>query len=170
MKRSAWPLESDQTFKNNIKNSGRKGLKAARGMGLLTYRTFEAYKERQTDDDGRLDDFRASSYIQYQGKKLADRFHAHCYWFLTKCLDSHNIGRGRGGVEKALSKIKIPVTVISISTDCLVPSSEQKIYSKTHTQCQIPRNRLPFWPRWFSDRGGNYRIYFKAGFWTHFCP
>ena len=123
-------LEADQTFYDNEENTGRKGLEAARGMGLVTYRTFEAYKERQTDDDGRIDDFRASSYIRYQGKKLADRFHAHNYWYLSKCLDSHNIGRDRGGVKNALSKINIPVSVIGISTDHLVPTSEQKFLAK----------------------------------------
>ena len=101
-------------------------MRAARGVGLVTYRTYEAYKQTQSDNDGRIDDFRAASYIRYQGEKLVNRFHAHCYWYLTKCLDTHDLGRDRGGLEKALQKIRARARVIGISTDRLVPIAEQK--------------------------------------------
>lgn len=119
-------LTADPSFYENIETAGQSGMRAARGIGLLTYRTYEAYKLTQSDNDQRLDDFKAASYIRYQGDKLVRRFHAHCYWYLTKCLDSHNIGRGRGGLEKALKSIEIPTTVIGIKTDRLVPTAEQK--------------------------------------------
>lgn len=119
-------LTADKSFFENDDLAGRDGMKAARGIGLLTYRTYEAYKKQQSDNDGRLDDFRAASYIQYQGDKLVNRFHAHCYWFLTKCLDTHDLGRDRGGLEKALQEISIPTLVIAIKTDRLVPPAEQK--------------------------------------------
>ena len=119
-------LTADRSFFGNEPTSGQAGMKAARGIGLLTYRTYEAYVETQTDNDQRIDGFMAASYIQYQGGKLVNRFHAHCYWFLTKCLDSHNLGRERGGLVKALESISIPTQVISIDTDRLVPPLEQK--------------------------------------------
>lgn len=119
-------LMADRTLYENESDSGDSGLKAARAIGLLTYRTYEAYVALQTDEDERIENFKAASYIQYQGDKLVNRFHAHSYWFLTKCLDSHNIGRGRGGVIKVLESITIPSLVISLSTDRLVPPAEQK--------------------------------------------
>ncbi len=119
-------LTADQSFYENTETAGQAGMKAARGLGLLTYRTYEAYKALQSDNDGRIDDFRAASYIRYQGEKLVKRFHAHCYWYLGKCLDSHDLGRNRGGVEAALKQIEIPTTVIGISNDRLVPVAEQK--------------------------------------------
>lgn len=123
-------LTADKSFYENDALSGQDGMKAARGIGLLTYRTYEAYKKLQTDDDERLDDFSAASYIRYQGDKLVKRFHAHCYWFLTKCLDTHDLGRGRGGVEKALQQINIPTLVIGINSDKLVPAAEQKFIAQ----------------------------------------
>ena len=123
-------LTADKSFFNNDETAGQDGMRAARGIGLLTYRTYEAYKLTQSDEDGRLDDFSASSYIRYQGDKLVKRFHAHCYWFLTKCLDTHDLGRGRGGLEKALGGINIPSLAIGIKTDRLVPVAEQKLIAQ----------------------------------------
>lgn len=123
-------LTADKSFYENHETAGNDGMRAARGIGLLTYRTYEAYKQTQTDYDERLDDFKAASYIRYQGDKLVNRFHAHCYYYLTKCLDTHNIGRGRGGTEKVLKSIKIPTLVIGISSDRLVPPPEQKFIAR----------------------------------------
>jgi homoserine O-acetyltransferase len=123
-------LTADPSFYHNDEKAGQAGMKAARGIGLLTYRTYEAYKKLQTDDDGRLDDFSAASYIRYQGEKLVKRFHAHCYWYLSKCLDTHDVGRNRGGLAKALESIKIPTQVIGIATDRLVPTEEQKLMAR----------------------------------------
>jgi homoserine O-acetyltransferase len=78
-----------------------------------------------------MDDFSASSYIRYQGDKLVNRFHAHCYWYLTKCLDTHNLGRDRGGLEPALQGISTRTKVIGIKTDRLVPLEEQQFIA-TH--------------------------------------
>jgi homoserine O-acetyltransferase len=123
-------LTADKSFFQNNNKAGQDGMRAARGIGLLTYRTYEAYKLTQSDDDGRIDDFKAASYIRYQGDKLVNRFHAHCYWFLTKCLDSHDLGRNRGGLEKALNSIHIPSKIIGIRTDRLVPVAEQKFMAE----------------------------------------
>lgn len=129
-------LTADKTFFGNDHESGQAGMRAARGIGLLTYRTYEAYKLTQSDHDGRLDDFSAASYIRYQGDKLVNRFHAHCYWYLTKCLDTHDLGRGRGGVQNALQQIRVPSLAIGIATDRLVPLAEQKFIA-----AHLPRGR-----------------------------
>lgn len=119
-------IQADPTWKENRDDAGAEGLMAARGMGLVSYRTFEAYKYGQTDEDDKIDDFRAASYIRYQGRKLERRFYAQCYWYLTKALDAHHIGRRRGGAEAALSKLHQPALVLSINTDLLIPPGEQE--------------------------------------------
>ena len=124
-------LKADHSFYENSETAGQNGLRAARGIGLLTYRTYEIYKHTQTDTDHRLEGFKAASYIRYQGDKLANRFHAHCYYFLTKCLDSHNPARGHGSLTETLYSIYIPTLVIGISSDKLVPVAEQKFLA-TH--------------------------------------
>lgn len=120
-------IESDPTFGEKNKTAGARGLKTARAIGMLTYRSYQAFNDTQSDNDDRLEQFSAESYINYQGDKLVNRFNAYSYRLLTKTMDSHNIGRGRGSVEKALAQIKCPVLVISITTDFLCPPAEQHL-------------------------------------------
>lgn len=123
-------IQADPSWRDNTDAGGSAGLKAARGMGLIGYRTFESYKNNQTDVDDRLDSFRAASYIRYQGDKLLRRFYAQCYWYLTKALDTHHIGRGRGGAEQALNQLHTPALVVAINTDVLIPPSEQRFLAE----------------------------------------
>ncbi|MTI31611.1 homoserine O-acetyltransferase family protein [Xanthovirga aplysinae] len=120
-------LEADGSWGERSEDAGKNGLKAARGVGTLTYRSIETFINRQTDQDlNKVNGFKASSYIEHQGKKLVDRFNAHSYWHLSKALDTHNIGRNRGSVESLLQQINIPFLIIGISSDMLIPASEQQ--------------------------------------------
>jgi homoserine O-acetyltransferase len=121
-------IEADPTWKDVKPNAGAKGLKAARAVGMLTYRNYAIFKEKQTDaDPEKMDDFKASSYINYQGDKLVNRFNAYSYWLLTKSMDSHHLARGRGGDLKAtLASIQTPTLIIGINSDILCPLAEQK--------------------------------------------
>jgi len=85
-------IEADQSWTNDEDNSGAAGLRAARAIGLLSCRTIEAYRETQSDTDERSDNFRASSYMKYQGEKIVRRFFSQSYWQLTKILDTYNVG------------------------------------------------------------------------------
>ncbi len=120
-------IETDPTFGETNINAGAKGLKTARAIGMLTYRTYKAFVNTQTDDDDRTSDFKAESYIHHQGDKLVKRFNAYSYWLLTKSMDSHNVARGRGKMEDVLKKIKAKTICIGISSDHLCPVDEQKL-------------------------------------------
>ena len=120
-------ITADRTFYANTPEGGQKGLKAARSIALLSYRSYKTYSiTQQEEKDTLVDDFKASSYQNYQGDKLVKRFNAYSYWYLTKTMDSHNVGRGRHGVEKALSLIKARTLVIGIKSDVLFPIEEQQ--------------------------------------------
>jgi homoserine O-acetyltransferase len=120
-------ITADRTFYANTPDGGKKGLKAARSIALLSYRGYKTYSiTQQEEKDNVVDDFRASSYQNYQGEKLVNRFNAYSYWFLTKTMDSHNVGRGRHGIEKALSLIRARTLVIGIKSDVLFPIEEQQ--------------------------------------------
>ena len=120
-------ITSDRTFYANSPDGGQKGLKAARSIALLSYRNYKTYSVTQQEDkDSLVDNFKASSYQNYQGDKLVNRFNAYSYWYLSKTMDSHNVGRGRHGIEKALSLIKARTLVIGIKSDVLFPIEEQQ--------------------------------------------
>jgi homoserine O-acetyltransferase len=120
-------IEADPTWKETKTNAGAKGLKAARAIGMLTYRNYGIFKEKQTDaDPEKMDDFKASSYINYQGDKLVNRFNAYSYWLLTKSMDSHHLARGRAGnLAVTLASIQTPTLIIGINSDILCPLAEQ---------------------------------------------
>jgi homoserine O-acetyltransferase/O-succinyltransferase len=122
-------IEADNTWKNKTADGGQQGLKAARAIGMLTYRNYGILVQKQTDTDTeKLDNFRASSYINYQGEKLVNRFNAFSYWLLTKAMDSHHIARGRGGsIEAVLKSIQQKTLIMGISSDILCPTQEQQL-------------------------------------------
>lgn len=121
-------MEADQTFASGQPDGGKKGLKAARSIALISYRTAEAYNQTQKEDDNeKLTSFKAASYQAYQGDKLVKRFNPYSYWCLTCLSDTHNIGRHRGGVLNALKLIKAEVLCVGIKSDILFPPDEQKL-------------------------------------------
>src|SRR5215831_11251657 len=121
-------IEADGTWMNDSPDAGQKGLKAARAIGILTYRNYGIMVQKQTDPDTeKLDGFRAASYINHQGTKLVKRFNAYSYWLLTRAMDSHHIARGRGGrTDILLQSIKQKTLIIGISSDILCPLEEQR--------------------------------------------
>lgn len=123
-------IETDPTWKDFSDNAGAKGLKTARSVGMLTYRNYDAFVKAQTDDGEKTDHFKASSYIHYQGEKLVKRFNAYSYWLLAKAMDSHNVARGRGEMEKVLKSINARTLVIGITSDILCPIAEQQFLVK----------------------------------------
>jgi homoserine O-acetyltransferase len=102
------------------------GLEAARAIALLSYRHYDAYRLTQSEDsDEEYQNFKASSYQQYQGLKLRRRFDPDSYFCLTRSMDSHNLGRGRNGVDEALASIQAKALIIGIDSDLLFPLVEQ---------------------------------------------
>ena len=116
---------------------GAKGMEAARAIGMLSYRSYEGYNFAQRDDRDLLDEFKVQSYQRYQGQKLAQRFNALSYLSLSKTMDSHNVGRKRGGIERALKNIKSKALIVGIQSDILFPLEEQVELAK-----QIPNAKL----------------------------
>ena len=124
-------IEADSTWKEKQKNAGIEGMKAARSIALISYRHYYTYALGQTEDtDEKFDNFKSSSYQKYQGEKLAKRFNAFSYYYLSKSMDSHNVGRGKAGITEALQRIKAKTLVIGITTDLLFPLPEQQLIAE----------------------------------------
>lgn len=125
-------IEADATWRDHSTDGGRDGVKAARAIGMLTYRNYQTFVDLQTDPDiEKTDHYKASSYIEYQGEKLAKRFNAQSYWLLTKALDSHHIARGRASrTEEVLRGITQKSLIIGITSDILCPAEEQRFLAR----------------------------------------
>jgi homoserine O-acetyltransferase/O-succinyltransferase len=120
-------VEADATWKQKDPQAGIGGMKVARGIALISYRHYETYQRTQSEETlDKSDQFKSESYQRYQGEKLAKRFNAFSYYFLSKSMDAHQVGRGRGSVEQALKMIKAKTLVIGITTDILFPLNEQQ--------------------------------------------
>jgi homoserine O-acetyltransferase len=131
-------IEADPTWRDSDARAGTNGLKAARAIGMISYRAYDGFQETQSENTNeKIDDFRASSYQRYQGQKLANRFNAFTYWLFSKAMDSHNVGRGRKGVIQALEEIKAKTLVVGIETDFLFPISEQKFLAQHIPQAEL---------------------------------
>ena len=111
-------------------SSGRTpdaGLAIARRFAHLTYRGEVELDTRFGNDNQGGEDptnggrYAVQSYLEYQGDKLVDRFDAGSYVVLTETLNSHDVGRGRGGVRNALRGCPVPVVVGGFTSDRLYP-------------------------------------------------
>lgn len=122
-------IEADGTWGQPSDTAGAKGLATARAIGMLTYRNYAIMVEKQSDNDpDKIDDFKASSYMRYQGQKLVKRFNAYSYYLLSKAMDTHNVARGRAlSIEAALQQIKTDTLIIGVRSDILCPVQEQQI-------------------------------------------
>lgn len=123
-------LESDPKWRGGhypLEDPPVDGLSAARMMGMITYRSAKSFENRFSREPQKGKScFQVESYLEYQGKKLVDRFDAMTYMRLTQAMDSHDVSRGRGSFEEILDNVTIPVLVIGISSDVLYPVHEQK--------------------------------------------
>eukprot|EP00579_Thalassiosira_antarctica_P006269 CAMPEP_0201901176 /NCGR_PEP_ID=MMETSP0902-20130614/53796_1 /ASSEMBLY_ACC=CAM_ASM_000551 /TAXON_ID=420261 /ORGANISM="Thalassiosira antarctica, Strain CCMP982" /LENGTH=560 /DNA_ID=CAMNT_0048435051 /DNA_START=652 /DNA_END=2334 /DNA_ORIENTATION=+ len=124
------------------------GLSVARQVAMVSYRTPLGYHRKfgraLTDESGPSYGSRApwqvKSYLEYQGKKFLDRFDPVTYVKLTEQMDSHDIGRGRGGsIEQVLGHVEIPVCVLGIDSDVLYPLREQEelVRGMPHAELKI---------------------------------
>jgi homoserine O-acetyltransferase len=107
-----------------------KGLGLARRIAHITYRTETELSGRFGRDAQPGEDplgpasrgrFAVESYLDHHAGKLARRFDANAYLVLTEAMNSHDVGRDRGGLEAALSAVTADCTIVSVDTDRLYP-------------------------------------------------
>jgi homoserine O-acetyltransferase len=119
-----------------------RGLALARRMALLNYRSPGELNDRferswqsgisPLGDGGR---YAVESYLDFHGNKFSRRFDANSYITLVEAMNSHDIGRDRGGVEAALGRITAKALVLGIDSDRLFPVEGQVLIAK-----HVPNN------------------------------
>jgi homoserine O-acetyltransferase len=136
---SAWAIALSETQRQAIAADPRwrgghypaedppsSGLAAARMVAMCSYRSrasLEARFGRERAGDGR---YAVESWLHHHGRALVHRFDANTYVALTQAMDTHDVGRGRGGWREALATLRAPALVVSIDSDVLYPPVEQE--------------------------------------------
>jgi homoserine O-acetyltransferase len=109
-----------------------RGLGLARRIGHVSYRSeaemhLRFGRQPQLDEDpmtgGR---YAVESYLDHQADKLIHRFDANSYIVLSRTMDHHDVGRGRGGLAAALARVRATSTIVSIDSDRLYPPRLQQ--------------------------------------------
>lgn len=102
------------------------GLATARRLALLNYRSDTELDERfgrawqsAVSPLGGGGRFAVESYLDFHGNKFTRRFDANSYLTLVQAMNSHDVGRGRGGIRAALSTIEVPSLILGIPSDRL---------------------------------------------------
>ncbi len=110
-----------------------EGLSVARMVSQITFRSDDVFTDRfgrelvESLDGFQLwQRFQVERYLEYHGDKLVRRFDANSYLVLTKAMDLHDIGRGRGGAEQALRRLRSPLLAIGVSSDILYPAYQSR--------------------------------------------
>ncbi len=137
-------IAADPRFRGGRYPAGdppRDGLAVARMIAMCSYRSWESLEGRFGRNEAPGGGFQVESYLRHQGRKLAARFDANSYITLTRSMDTHDVGRDRGGIEAALGRIDIPVLVVAIDSDVLFPAEEQWRLVEA-----LPRGRLAWLP------------------------
>ncbi|WP_349410078.1 homoserine O-acetyltransferase MetX [Pseudalkalibacillus sp. SCS-8] len=122
---SDYGIAFNHIAKQAILHAGDQGLSIARMIGMMTYRSDCLFNERfgrnkQAHGEDH-DTFEVESYLTYQGAKLNDRFNKESYLTLLDVMNSHDIGRGRGGLEQVIHGYQVPVYGIGFTRDLVYP-------------------------------------------------
>ncbi len=110
-----------------------EGLAIARMVSQITFRSDDVFTDRfgreavePLDGFSLWQRFQVERYLEYHGDKLVRRFDANTYLALTKAMDLHDVGRGRGGAATALRRITSPVLSLGVTSDVLYPAYQQR--------------------------------------------
>jgi homoserine O-acetyltransferase len=114
-----------------------RGLALARRMALLNYRSptelndrFERSWQSGLSPLGGGGVFAVESYLGFHGNKFTRRFDANSYLILVDAMNSHDIGRDRGGSASALGRATARALVLGIDSDRLFPVPGQQFIAQ----------------------------------------
>ena len=146
-----WAIEADPRFSDGDFYDSRpgkgphRGLGVARTIAMIHYRSDLEFERRfgrrstEPTEPFRLDHrFEVEDYLAYQGDKIARRFDANTYLVMNKAMDLHDVGRGRGGIEAALARVKVPTLTMGITSDFLYPAALQAELRDQLANCGVP--------------------------------
>lgn len=126
-----------------------EGLSTARMMSMMTFRSDDVFSARfgrevvePVEGFTLWQRFQVERYLEYQGDKLVRRFDANSYLLLTKAMDLHDLGRGRGGMGPAFARLRAPLVSVGVRSDILYPPHQSREIVELATAAGIPARYL----------------------------
>lgn len=123
------------------------GLRLARELGTLYYRSREEFNERfkrqpirPPSRDGLT--FDVQSYLDYQGRKVLSTFDVNAYLTLSLAMDLHDCSRGFASREAAFANATAEFLIVGVKEDRLIPVDEQR---EVYDQLIAARRRAEWW-------------------------
>lgn len=111
-----------------------RGLELARQAAMLTYRAEPGLDEKQHRNLPPLpgcSGYRVQSYLEHQGRKLMNRFTAHCYELFLDAMDHYDLLLPLPGQKvAAISRIRSSAVVVHVDTDQLFTPDQSAILAK----------------------------------------
>jgi homoserine O-acetyltransferase len=112
------------------------GLRLARKLGLITYRSAREWRERfarervesRDPKEGAFGiEFEVEAYLEAHARKFVGHFDANCYLYLSRSMDLFDAAEHGGSVEAGLGRIQASkALVIGVETDFLFPIDQQE--------------------------------------------
>jgi homoserine O-acetyltransferase len=109
-----------------------RGLKVARGIGTITYRSGPEWQKRfgrkRREGAPRLDeDFQVESYLAYQGEKFCLQYDANSYLYISKAMDLFDLRPEEGTADgPTIDDVRSPALVVGVTSDFLFPVRQQR--------------------------------------------
>lgn len=105
------------------------GLRLAREVGTLFYRSREEFNERFEPGPVRLPSLRGNtfdvqSYLDHQGSKIIGAFDVNSFLTLSLAMDLHDVFRGFESPEAALEPVDARFLISGVAEDRLIPPDE----------------------------------------------
>jgi homoserine O-acetyltransferase len=123
---TAWGIGWNQVQRIAVEKLGAEGLALARRIGMLTYRTADELEKRFGRKGRTGEPYAIQSYLTRHGEKLVARFDPESYLTLLDAMDAHDVGRGRGGISRALGTFRGRLTGVGIPGDVLYAPGDVK--------------------------------------------
>ncbi len=98
---------------------GSEGFALARAVGMMTYRTEREFESRFGVDAATPAGRTMQGYLRHHGQKLIQRFDAAEYERRVRAMDTHDVGRRRGGWRAALAPQADRISAAGVVGDAL---------------------------------------------------
>jgi len=126
-------IRKDENFHNgdylSKDVSPKKGLKAARMLGHITYLSesnmSKRFGRRLQDPENKIDEdvnYEVENYLQYKGEQFANTFDANSYILMTKAMDSFDPAKDfDNDLVKCLQTVQAKLLIVTFNSDWLFP-------------------------------------------------